>query len=359
MDPLTHTLVGASLSATRLTNRTRGAAAALVLGANLPDIDVLSYFAGSDMALGFRRGWTHGLPALAVLPILLAVTIRIWAHFSGRTGQRPVSTRWLVALSYLAIVTHPLLDWLNTYGMRWLAPFRDTWFYGDSLFIVDPWLWLALGSGWLLGRKPTRALVGTVALVGALLMSLTALAVPTYIPIVIFVFLFLMAAALYFSSSFSPHRIALRGLTVALVYIAAMLVLHGLTEWRVDDELNDVGLAAQELMVGPRPANPLAWEFVARVGNEYRFGQFDWFGGSLETSPRALPAAAHQPEWTTLQKTSSVAGFRRWARFPWLEVEPTAKGRRVFLMDARYRRERTTGFGGTDVELPTTTDTDR
>ena len=64
MDPLTHTLVGASLASTRLGNTTRFATVALVVGANLPDIDVLAYFAGGDAALGFRRGWTHGVLAL-------------------------------------------------------------------------------------------------------------------------------------------------------------------------------------------------------------------------------------------------------------------------------------------------------
>ena len=64
MDPLTHTLVGASLASSKLGEKTRYATAALVIGANLPDIDVLSYFAGGDAALGFRRGWTHGVLAL-------------------------------------------------------------------------------------------------------------------------------------------------------------------------------------------------------------------------------------------------------------------------------------------------------
>ena len=66
MDPLTHTLLGANLASTRLRDTTRLAAAALVIGANLPDVDSILYFIGhDDLALGFRRGWTHGvrLPA--------------------------------------------------------------------------------------------------------------------------------------------------------------------------------------------------------------------------------------------------------------------------------------------------------
>ncbi len=29
---------------------------------------------------------------------------------------------------------------------RLLMPFNDTWFYGDTLFIIDPWVWLLAGA---------------------------------------------------------------------------------------------------------------------------------------------------------------------------------------------------------------------
>ena len=162
MDPLTHTLVGASLAATGLGEKTRGAAAALIVGANLPDIDVLSYAVGSDEALGFRRGWTHGFLALIVLPAILALAIWWWEHrAAGDRAGKDLSGRWILALSYLAVFTHPALDWLNTYGMRWLMPFDGTWYYGDAVFIVDPWLWLILGLAWLSGQRPTVRLVVT------------------------------------------------------------------------------------------------------------------------------------------------------------------------------------------------------
>ena len=72
MDPLTHTLVGANLASTRLGEKTRLATAALVIGANIPDVDAILYFTNQqDLALGFRRGWTHGVLALFVLPFVL------------------------------------------------------------------------------------------------------------------------------------------------------------------------------------------------------------------------------------------------------------------------------------------------
>ncbi len=67
------------------------------------------------------------------------------------------------SLCFLGALTHPLLDLLTTYGIRLLSPFSHRWFYGDTLFIMDPWIWLMLILGlemsWRaerLGRDWTR-----------------------------------------------------------------------------------------------------------------------------------------------------------------------------------------------------------
>jgi inner membrane protein len=36
---------------------------------------------------------------------------------------------------------------MNTYGVRLLEPFSHQWFYGDTLFIADPWIWIMLILG--------------------------------------------------------------------------------------------------------------------------------------------------------------------------------------------------------------------
>ena len=65
------------------------------------------------------------------------------------------------------MLSHPFLDWLNNYGVRLLMPFSDRWFYGDTLFIVDPWLWLILGGGVMLAwTSHTRGLMTAAVAVG-------------------------------------------------------------------------------------------------------------------------------------------------------------------------------------------------
>ena len=112
---------------------------------------MLAYLDGPAADLSFRRGWTHGIPALLVLPfvltgamLLLDRAVRRARHAVLPSGVRPSQVLLLAATS---ILTHPILDTLNTYGVRWLMPVRGDWFCGDTLFIVDPWLWLILALG--------------------------------------------------------------------------------------------------------------------------------------------------------------------------------------------------------------------
>jgi inner membrane protein len=85
MDNLTHSLVGAVLGQAGLKRTTGLAMPALIIGANLPDVDAACFFwlEGTEH-LAFRRGITHGPPALVLLPLILAGFIIVFQLF-GRT----------------------------------------------------------------------------------------------------------------------------------------------------------------------------------------------------------------------------------------------------------------------------------
>ena len=352
MDPLTHTLVGASLASTRLGRTTRLAAPALVIGANLPDVDVASYLGGPDFALGFRRGWTHGVPALLVLPAVLAAALWFSSRWRGRARGLPVSGRRLTALCYLATLTHPALDWLNTYGMRWWMPFRDTWSYGDSVFIMDPWLWLTLGICWLVTRPPTKGLAITFAVLTGLLLWVVAARAPGYLPLVGLVAALLLAAlgVRLPAGGRAARLLPAAGLALGALYVAAMIWLHEASEARVRAAVaHDLGRPAEELMVGPMPADPLRWDVVyLDTAGRYRFGTLDWRrGGELALSATRLRPISRSR--LADRAGEQIPGFLRWTRFPWVE-ETSPAGGRVHVMDARYARRRTTGFGGAAFE---------
>jgi hypothetical protein len=72
VDPFAHALVGLTLAKSGLEKRSPFATTALVIGANLPDVDGVNYLISADQALYFRRGWTRGFAAILVWPLVLA-----------------------------------------------------------------------------------------------------------------------------------------------------------------------------------------------------------------------------------------------------------------------------------------------
>lgn len=163
MDNLTHSLVGALIGQAGLKRKTGLAMPALIIGANLPDVDAACLFWLDGVEhLGFRRGITHGPPAMVLLPLVLAGLLYGFDRWQAGRGKRPVDRlpvnfKWLYALALLGCLTHPALDWLNVYGIRLLEPFSSQWFYGDTLFIIDVWLWALLGfTTWFSLRREKR-----------------------------------------------------------------------------------------------------------------------------------------------------------------------------------------------------------
>ncbi|MBO6526198.1 metal-dependent hydrolase [Erythrobacter sp.] len=163
MDNLTHSLVGALIGQAGLKRKTGLAMPALIIGANLPDVDAACLFWLEGVEhLGFRRGITHGPIAWVLLPLVLAALLYGFDRWQAKRGTRPagrlpVDLKWLYLLSFIACLTHPALDWLNVYGIRLLEPFSSQWYYGDTLFIIDVWLWALLGfATWFSLRREKR-----------------------------------------------------------------------------------------------------------------------------------------------------------------------------------------------------------
>lgn len=161
MDNLTHSLVGALIGQMGPKRRSGLAMPTLIVAANLPDIDAGCTLLGT-VSLAMRRGVTHGPLAMLLLPLALAGIMIGYDRWQAERGTRPpdrppVRPGWLLALAYIGCLSHPLFDWLNSYGIRLLEPFSHRWFYGDALFIVDPWLLLMLTWGLWLSRRREQA----------------------------------------------------------------------------------------------------------------------------------------------------------------------------------------------------------
>ena len=162
MDNLTHSLAGAVLGQMGLKKKTGLGMVTLIIAANIPDIDAVAVLFGGQQHLAIRRGLTHGPLAMIILPLVLTGLMIAFDRWQTRRGKRPaarlpIRKGWLLALAYIGTLSHPALDWLNSYGIRFLEPFSSRWFYGDSIFIIDVWMWAALIAGvWISRRREKR-----------------------------------------------------------------------------------------------------------------------------------------------------------------------------------------------------------
>jgi inner membrane protein len=154
VDNFTHSLTGWALGQAGLKQKSRKGLAALILGANAPDIDVFfSWFPWEPLAT--HRGVTHSILGTAILPLALwalLLALDRWQVRRGATFKSGLALHpgWLLALCYIGAATHPLLDLQTTYSVQLLSPFSGRWFHADSLFIIDVWMWslLALAIAW-------------------------------------------------------------------------------------------------------------------------------------------------------------------------------------------------------------------
>lgn len=155
MDNLTHSLIGAAIGQTGLKRLSGLGMPTLIIAANIPDIDAACLFWLDGVGhLGFRRGITHGPVAMVVLPLLLTAIIVGFDRWQGSRGKRPagrltVRPAQLFLLALIGCLSHPAFDWLNNYGVRLLEPFSSRWYHGDTIFIIDVWMWALLIGGFI------------------------------------------------------------------------------------------------------------------------------------------------------------------------------------------------------------------
>jgi inner membrane protein len=312
MDPVTHTMVGLGLAQSGLKRRSALSTATLVIGSSLPDIDALSYLAGPTTSLLVRRGWTHGVLALAVWPFVLTGLMVLW-HRWARTrppGADPFRPGAILGLAALSVWLHPSLDYLNTYGMRWLMPLSDRWFYFDTLFLVDLVIlaMLMLGSAWA-RRLEQRGDPGW----------------------------------------HRPARLALAG---TAVYIALMIGLNLVGRRIVLQDFARAGIEVEQLMLSPVPITPLDRVVVAEDAEGYYVGRLRWVPWSLTWARSPLPKRPTSPLSASAVRGPEPRNFLGWSRFPYFVERRGEAEDQVVIGDLRYSADPTIGWSRVIVRIP-------
>jgi inner membrane protein len=317
LDNITHSLVGWTLGQTGLKRKSRKGLAALILGANAPDIDVfLGWVPWAPLAT--HRGFTHSLVGgVLILPPMLAGLLwwlDRWQVRRGKTFKSGLDMHfgWLVALAYIGCITHPLLDWQTSYAIQLFSPFSDRWYHNDSLFILDPWIWLGLGLAIWLSRRREKLAQG------------------------------------------NWRRPAITAAATLLLYIGANGVL---TAHAVEVPVESAPHARPDSMVASPPPG-LFWRrnLIWRQDHAIWRGDFDPFASwnRLANYSGPVPDGMTDPLARQVLLTDpGLARFRRWSILPMASVLRGRCSVRVDYQDARFGGRAGASRLGESATLPT------
>jgi len=142
MDSLSQFALGAAIGVVVMRRRTAPWKAVLIGGivATLPDLDAFYDHGDPVSNMTLHRANSHSLLWLTLASPLVAALVAF--ALRERQNFKP----WWLAV-WLALFTHPLLDWFTVYGTQLLRPFTDYPFAIGSIFIIDPLYTLPLLIG--------------------------------------------------------------------------------------------------------------------------------------------------------------------------------------------------------------------
>jgi len=305
-------LTGACLGRAGLNRKTGLATLTLVLAAESPDIDGVSYLVSAATGLKHHRGITHsliGVPVMALLVVGLVYGIFRVLKARGRGPSLPPNWKLLYGYALLGALLHLFQDFTNNYGVRPFAPFNLRWYSWDIVYIVDPFMLLALIAGLVV-----PALLGLVtAEIGAR------------------------------KRQFHGRG----GAILALAVVAALIVVRDFEHRRAVNALNARTYHNEEPLRAsafPLPLNPFSWNGVVETQSFFHMLPVEpasGVGDPLTVDPQNKGVLRFKPEGTpaSLAAKESYLGraFLDWAAYPVVTVqELNGGGYQVQFEDLRF-----------------------
>jgi inner membrane protein len=282
MDSLTQAALGAAIGGAIAPagQRRKALLAGAVLG-TLPDLDVLIDYGDAVTNFTYHRGFSHSLFVLPPFALLLWLSLRRWW-----APVRDAPVQWL-AIVFLALVTHPLLDAHTAYGTQLFWPLDPPPVMWATLFIIDPLFTLPLLTGVVVAA--IRPAGGTVVRAGLLLSTL---------------------------------------------YLGWSWVAQATVARDVAEELASRSLHDAPVFIVPTPFNTLVWRVVVLTEQGYLEG-FD----SLPARNRGIEFSAYGSDRQALLDARGVWAVSRLRWFARDFVKASVDNDRLLITDLRMGQE--------------------
>lgn len=343
MDNLTHTLLGALAGETAArfaptdkallpeTTRRQLYLTLMIAGSNVPDLDSL-YTGITGGELGYllhHRGHTHTVIGALLLGLTMHALCTAWLR-RRRIPHARYDLWWLACIALFAPLLHIAMDAMNEYGVHPFWPLDNAWFYGDSIFIVEPLFWAAAAPLLFVWRAlAPRVLIGIVQLVALGLAAGSGLVPPSMV---------LALALLSFTMlgvgwRCNPRTAALAGFIVSCGLVLLFTTTGNLARKRAEAIVAGQYPTATALdhVLAPMPVNPLCWEVIAVQvdGDAYSLRQ-----AVLSLAPQWMPANQCPGPGTGAQTTVTLTDstLPDTPAFEWLnEVTMSRRDAQVLL----------------------------
>lgn len=366
MDNVTHSLIGLAAGEAWAVTRKKERAPlwiASLLANNFPDIDVPigSWLTQDGLSrLLFHRGHTHTLAFIPVqglvLFFLLWLLYRKKPHFSARDT---------LGVVLLGLGLHIFADSWNSYGVHPFWPFDNRWYYGDFVFILEPWIWVILLPPlfFATNSKIFRVLFSIFG-GGIMIAAWTNEMVPLLVAGMLSIFL--VGFTLLQRWIPSPgRRVASAVIAMAIFLGSFALISNGIAR--------EYGSASGEIALSPFPGNPFCW-----TAQRARFEGDEYVAEALRIAPwpkvfsvqqcpdfyrpvhgllehmTAEPSDAMEPvgrfrgkrsEFEAIARDCRGQNFLRFARIPFWKAE----GEGFAVGDLRFARGGRRGFAQVNV----------
>jgi len=221
MDSVTQIALGAAIGEQVLGKKLGGRAAlAGAICGTLPDLDSFIPYADAVASVTYHRSFSHSLIVLTLVSPLIA-----WGLKRGfRLAETPFRAWWW--LCFLALITHPMLDFFTVYGTQLFWPVYDYPWSGSTVFIIDPAYTLPLAIGVIIALTRAR-------------------------------------------DSRARHYSNMVGLGLSCLYLAWSVVAKFHIEGRVKDALAGQGIVWTSLLSTPAPFNTALWRLVVMAEGGY------------------------------------------------------------------------------------------
>lgn len=357
MDNLSHSLIGLAAAKAGLEKLSPGTTAVCLLAANAPDADIVTAFFGGRWAyLHHHRGITHSIVGTLALALALPLVFYLGDLIISRLRKREPSIKLpgLILASLIVSATHPLMDWMNNYGVRFLLPWNSRWFYGDFVFIIDPVIWLTLGGAVFLLTSTSKKQIAAWLVIALLPTYLVffgptnrgGLTNPTFLRI--FWILALAALVVLFMQEAGKRwgtRIPIAAFGLVLVYLSALFLIHIVALRQARFEASTIATQNSERIVEvaamPMLANPFYWQCVLETERAaYRFN-LSLIGSNRRQSSivrHEKPEALNPEPMAQALSDTPAQIFLEFARFPVARIvgQDCATQTLVQFADLRY-----------------------